>query len=471
MPYVRTRGNQLAIVHGEREPGSGKVQQRILFTVYSKAEALEILGRGSATGRSRFEDLLQGRFPELKFSWKKIDRDIEKNLAALPEQYEYNGARLDHRFRQDLCAFTRQLIQADPQELLPAAQVIQQQRHELEYLADLIHWRLKLRDQKPSEWNTDNPFYWRFALQGRVVPPDTEEHAAGFYERQEYEKAEAIFRLLIDCFGEYADGYNYLGLIAYQQRKLDQAVSHFEKTLELGRKLFPARIAKKWYWRDHHTRPYMRGLRNLAMTLNEAAGFDEALKLCDRLVDECGDDFTAASYRAAIFLNTGKWQPAAEAARRAGGEMNPSEGFVEALALFELGQSEDALAAFLGAALHYPRAARMLVALRTPAPKSSEEARDHNAGVSILRSLHAYLKTQSRSSRMFFSSVVRDPRVIQLLDEIIAAVRRWHEDRSGDRAAFDRIKLIHSREFARSEANKLRDLVVPTAHNHSRSVH
>ena len=41
------------------------------------------------------------------------------------------------------------------------------------------------------------------------------------------EKAEAIFRLLIDCFGEYADGYNYLGLIAYQQRKLDQAVAHF----------------------------------------------------------------------------------------------------------------------------------------------------------------------------------------------------------------------------------------------------
>ncbi len=83
-------------------------------------------------------------------------------------------------------AFTRQLIQADPQELLPGAHVIQQRRHELEYLADLIHWRLKLRDQKPTEWNADNPFYWRFALQGRDVPPDTEEHAAGFYERQEY---------------------------------------------------------------------------------------------------------------------------------------------------------------------------------------------------------------------------------------------------------------------------------------------
>ena len=94
MPYVRTRGNQLAIVHGERESGSGKVQQRILFTVYSRAEAFEILGRGSSAGRSRFEDLLQRQFPQLKFSWKKINRDIEKNLTCLPERYEYSGARL-----------------------------------------------------------------------------------------------------------------------------------------------------------------------------------------------------------------------------------------------------------------------------------------------------------------------------------------------------------------------------------------
>jgi len=213
----------------------------------------------------------------------------------------------------------------------------------------------------------------------------------------------------------------------------------------------------------------MRGLQNLAMTLNEAARFDEALKVCDRLEDECGDDFTAAAYRAGVFLNTRKWQPAAEAAHRAGGETRTSEGFVEAFALFELGQSEEALAALMGAALNYPRAARMLVALRTAAPKSSEEARDHNAGVSVLRRLHAYLKTQSRSSRAFFSSVVRDPRVIRLLDESIAAVCQWQEGRGSDRAAFDRLKLIRSREFARSEANKLRDLVVPT-HDHPRSL-
>lgn len=461
MPYLRTRGSQLVLVHGEREPGTGKVQQRILFTLYSKAEALEILGQGSVNGAARFQTLLQQEFSDLKFNWKKLYRDIEKNLAVLPDRYEYAGERLEHRFHKDLCAFTRELIKADPQELLPAARLIEQHRHELEYLVDLIQWRLKLRDQKPSEWNADNAFYWRFALQGRDVPPDTEEHAAGFYERGEYEKAEAIFRLLIDCFGDWAEGYNYLGLIAYDQHELDSAVAYFRKTVGLGRRLFPARLAKKWYWRDFRTRSYMRGLRNLVLTLNQMGCYEEALSLCTRLRDQCEDDLTAADFEGTIFLNTRQWKAAADAARRAGGEVNPSAGFVEAFARFELGQSEESLALFLGAALHYPRAARRLIGLRVPAPVSSHEANDHNVGVSACRSLHAYLDNQSRSSKKFFSRLLNDPRVIGLLDESIAVVQRWSEQRaSHDRSAFDRMKLLQSREFARNEAHNLRDLVV-----------
>ena len=459
MPYVRTRGNQLAIVHGEREPVTGKVRQRILFTVYSKAEALEILGRGGADGASRFQQLLQGEFPDLKFNWRKIRRDIDKCLTVLPEQYEYAGERLRHRFREGLCSFTRALIQSDPQELLPAARLIDEHRHELEYLADLIHWRLKLRDQKPSEWNADNPFYWRFALQGRDVPPDTEEHAAGFFERREYGKAEAIFRLLIECFGDWAEGYNYLGLIAYDQRRLDEAETHFRKTVELGRKLFPERLAKKWYWRDFHTRPYMRGLMNLTRTLNEQGRYEDALGLCARLEDECGDELTSADFRAAILLNTGQWQGAAEAAHRAGGDANPAEGFTEAFARFELGETEEALALFLTAALRYPRAAQILLKLRSSAPKSADEARDHNAGVSLSRSLHAYLARRSRESRVFFNGLMKDPRVTRLLDESASTARAWSQDRDADRAIFDRMTLLRSSAFARGEARKLRDLL------------
>ena len=63
MAYVRRRGNQLAIVHGERQQGTGKVNQRILFTLYSKAEALEVLGRGANGGAWRLPQLLRATTP------------------------------------------------------------------------------------------------------------------------------------------------------------------------------------------------------------------------------------------------------------------------------------------------------------------------------------------------------------------------------------------------------------------------
>jgi len=378
---------------------------------------------------------------------------------VLPDLYEYRSERLGKQFRESLFSFTRQLILTDPQDLMPSAHVIQAHRHELEYVADLIRWRLELREQKESEWNADNRFYWCFALQGRQVPPDTEEHAAAFYERGEYERAEAVFRLLIESFPGYVEGYNYLGLIALEQRKLDEAIAQFQKTARLGRELFPAHISKKRYWSDHSTRPYIRGLRNLALTFNQAGRFEEALLMCDHLEKECADDITALWHRATVYLNTGKWGEAAECAQRLTG-LYPDASLMAAFALFELGRGEEALGPFLHGALNHPRAARLLLGKRTPAPTSHDEAQDHNAGVSLLRALHAYLGSRSRALKRFFGAVVRDPGVVKLLDEVVAVVRRRNEQHpTGEREAFDRMMLLRSREFANAEAGKLQDLV------------
>ena len=464
----------MAIVHGERESNTGAVQQRILFTLYSKPEALEALGRGTKGGGDRFRQLLEEQHPDLEFNWKKIRRTIQEHLGVLPDRYEYRSQRLRAHFRDDLCRFTRQLILADPQDLQSAADVIQEHHHELAYLAELIAWRLKLRDHAPSEWSVDNLFYWRFALQGRDVPPDTEEHAAGLYERGEYERATAVFRLLVDSFDGYAEGFNYLGLIALAQRKLDEAIEHFTKTIELGRKRFRPRIGKKRYWSDHATRPYMRGLQNLALTLNEAGRFPEALAICDRLADECSDEVAATWHRAAIYLNTRQWERAAAAARRTLG-LDPAGGFVAAFAYVELGQREQALVAFLHGALNHPRAARMLASERTRGKHtvtSPDEAEDHNTGVSLLRGLHAYVHGQSRISRRFFRDVIGDARVVRLLDEGVAVVRRWHEQhRTGEREAFDRMQRRRSLEFAKTEAAKLRDLLAPPRVGAGVSIH
>jgi hypothetical protein len=112
-------------------------------------------------------------------------------------------------------------------------------------------------------------------------------------------------------------------------------------------------------------------------------------------------------------------------------------------------------------------AARILVGTPSSAPKSRTEAEDHNLGVALRRNLHAYLKKQRPAAREFFLALVRDPRVSQLLDESLATAKRWQTERHPtDRTDFDRLQLLHSQAFARSEALELRDLVVANQREH-----
>lgn len=55
---------------------------------------------------------------------------------------------------------------------------------------------------------------------------------------------------------------------------------------------------------------------------------------------------------------------------------------------------------------------------------------------------------------------LRDPRVVALLDESIAVVRRRNQQHpTGAREAFDRMTLMRSRPFAHAESVELRDLL------------
>lgn len=80
-PYVRRSGNQLAIDHGARDPDPGKVEQRIPFTLRSKAEPLEALGRRNKNGDSRFQSLLEHQHPELRFERLPSGRSTRRRLC------------------------------------------------------------------------------------------------------------------------------------------------------------------------------------------------------------------------------------------------------------------------------------------------------------------------------------------------------------------------------------------------------
>ena len=460
MPFIRRRGSQLVLAHGEREPDTGKVQQRILFTIYSRPEALEAIGRGGPDGRGQFRALVENAFPKLRFDWKAIERAVAANLDALPETYEYRTTRLLSRFRGDLCAFTKQLIVADPNSLLSAGQTIDVHRAELGFLVELIGRRLRIPPQTPAKFNEDNPWFWRTAFRGHDVPGDIEELAAEHYARQEFEKAEVIFRLLVDAFDDYAEGYNYLGLIAYDRSRLPEAIAHFRKTIEVGRRLFPKRVAKSSWWTNLDTRPYMRGLRNLALALNGASEFAEALTVCDRLETECDDAMSANAHRAPVYLNTGRYAEAAKAALY-NRNIDPSESLVAALAQYEAGQRHEAVASFLHGAINNPRAARIVLGLRTSRPANSFEGRDHNTGVHLSRVLHRYLAQRGRGSLHYFARLLKDPRVKPLIEEIETVTRRWlSAGAKADRADFLRMSEMQTLAFAEAQA---RELLAPTA--------
>jgi tetratricopeptide (TPR) repeat protein len=459
MAYVRQRGNQVAIVLGERNPETKQVEQRILFTFYSKPEAKEAMGDGAP----RFRHLLEEVHPDVSFNWKSIEKGLRENLSVLPDKYEYREARLRSRFRQDLVALTRQLVLADPQRLFDAAELITEQQHALGYVADLIRWRLVTKDHATeSRWTSDNPFLWRFALQGKDLPPDAEEFVEGMLERGETEKAEAAFKLLIEAFEGYADGYNALGKIRMNRGKPDEALPLFRQAVAVGRKLFPKRLAKKHCWSNISTRPYMRGLRNLALAQNALKNFDEALAACDQLESECGDADHAARLRAAVFLNAGRWEAAARNAVRLH-VVDPAESLVAAFAYFELGRHDEALAHFLHGALSHPRAAKLLLGQKTSPLTSASEAMDHNAGVSLVRSLRPYLTRRTGNSSAFLSGILSDLRVASLVKERDDAARRWFgQTGKNDRTDLDRLNLMNTIEFAREKAALFSDLLERT---------
>jgi len=455
MPYLRQRGNQLAIVQGVRDPETGKVQQNILFTVYSKAEALKIVGRQDVASSMRFQSLMEFQYPSLKFDWAKINTAIHEKMNVLPDLYNYKTMRLQSQFRGNLGAFTKQLILNDPQNLLSSAQLIQENRHELEYVADLIHWRLKLKDQKASEWNVDNQFYWRQAIQGNRVPPEAEEQAEEYYRKGEYDKAESIFKLLIECFNNYAEGYNYLGLIALEKEEIEEAIACFELTMELGRKKFPKRFARKNYWRDHATRPYMRGMQNMALSLNRAGRYDEALLLCERLEKECGDDITAAAHRTAIYMNLGCWRPASEAAVYLH-EISAGEALIASLAFFEMKEYKKTLHYFIHGTMNQPLTSKMINGDKSSYPKSHEEYRDYSGGIDILHSLHQFRKTQSIKSKQFFKRLINHHIIKGLIDELETTPEKLKKERTvEDSSAFDRLQEMTSFDFAVRESTKL----------------
>lgn len=459
MAYVRRHYGRIVLVHGVRDGKTGKVIQRILFALYSKEEARAALGKSREGVAEDFQEILTKNYPGIRFDWKAIRRGIEKNLRHLPKTYDSKEARLFSTFRDDLLEFARGILYLNPRETDEGEELLRNYRPILSALADAIRMRLRdldILDARGGKnpWRRKDEFAWRFSLRSKDVPSDAEEYASDLFEEGKYDEAETWFRLLVECFPGYADGYNFLGIIALEKGKIGEAVPYFEKTVAEGRKLFSKRFSKKRLWLDLDTRPYIRGIRNLALAYVEHGRYDDALLLCDQLEWEIGDTEAAYAHRASVFLNLGRWEKVVEAATKAP-DQNPEESFKAAFALFELGKKKEALGYFLHGLFNWRRGARLLLGLPTDGPETRKEFIEHGSGVHLPRSLGRYLRERERPSLTLFRRTLGVPKVQKTLGEIAdleAKLESGNARYPGRRAWLERLRELQGVEFARKAA-------------------
>ena len=210
------------------------------------------------------------------------------------------------------------------------------------------------------------------------------------------------------------------------------------------------------YWSDHKTRPYIRGLRNLALALTRHGSFKEALLVCDKLEDECGDPFTARCHRAAIFLNTGNWSKSEENAHSVL-DMSPMEGVIVACSQFEQGHLVDARKHFLFAAFNNPLGTEMVMSGRANKPKDFLEAEDYNSGVGLRLTIRPYLTQRSAKAKAFFDSLLANPEVAKLRAEVLYCASNHSKIKAPGKhnSNFKRWHELRHMSFATSMANKI----------------
>ena len=449
MAYVRTKGNQVLLVHGARSAETRGVEQQTLFTFYTKAEIEAAIGEH----REMFRHLVEAANPTLRLDWAAIENGLRSHLDQVPDIPASRQNEAAVELRRALVELTRVVWELEPQELQSANQLVDDNRGEISLLVERLQWLLHAPPPASSEFTRDTPSLWRQAAKARSVPLHGWEQLDDLWNRRKYTEVGALAGLLSEAFPMFADGHNYLGLAAMERGDLTAALANFQSAQVAGRKQFPRRIAKSRYWSDHDTRPFLRAIMHEVAVHNRLGEYKKALDLCDRLERDFGQDITAEALRVPVLLNDRQWQEASRMAERLVG-IYPENHFLVAFAALEVRDPTKSVEHFVRGALELPAAAGLVIGV--PLPKGMiEDARDHNHGVALLRETKAYRAAHGKSVQ-FFRDLWSQPVVRAAVLEADEVRQKWRADRSGDRKWFDETHRLQTMEHAREVASKLK---------------
>lgn len=161
-----------------------------------------------------------------------------------------------------------------------------------------------------------------------------------------FDEARRILDAAIAKFPRDTELHNHLGLVAWEQGNLADAVSHYESAIDSG---FPGEGIVDWY--HERNRPFLRAMEGKALCLYRMEEYDDALPLFEALADMNSVEYSGCRYLAGEIRHTiGEIEAAVQDYERVPAE--PAVLYNLALGYFELGRHEEAattmIRAFVG---------------------------------------------------------------------------------------------------------------------------
>ena len=193
---------------------------------------------------------------------------------------------------------------------------------------------------------------------------DTLDQGLDFLEQGDEEEASRYFFKSIEVDSTYADGYNHLANIAWREEDWKQAEGLYRKALELAEPEVKD-IPKDGFWGILESRPYMRALHGLGLTAWKQSRLEDAIGIFKQMLKLNPNDNQGARYlMGPLYDQLGNLEEAARWYERNGDD--PHNLYHYGLALIQQNKLEKAATILIFAIFTNPYIAPILLGDKLP---------------------------------------------------------------------------------------------------------
>ena len=195
------------------------------------------------------------------------------------------------------------------------------------------------------------------------------------YEEGNLDEAERIFRAVLAQMPDHLDAIHHLALVLSKRGMLDEARDLWEQTSRIGHKAFPqdfklGRDRLEWGWLEN--RPFLRCLHGLALARYDDGEIEEALGLFQELLSlNPNDNQGVRAIAVEALFKLGRFEDALEITKQYPDDVMPETLYGRALALFKLGQRQEASVALQEAIQYLPLVAKEFLKVKHRLPKTA----------------------------------------------------------------------------------------------------